>query len=156
MRKEFFDLMYNKMADNKDIYMLFIGLGYPRVDEFLKAYPNRAINTEASEQTALDIAVGLTYSGKKVFTYTITPFYLRAWETVRTYINHEKLAVTLVGAGRDDQYGEDGISHWAWDIPKHFDLMENIKQYYPTEETLSPIVDKLCKTNEPAFLSLRR
>ena len=56
MKKDFFDYLLIKMQENKNIYMIFIDLGFPRVDEFIGAYPDRAINTGASEQTALDIA----------------------------------------------------------------------------------------------------
>ena len=73
MKKEFFDYIIPLMQKNKEIYFISCGLGWPRTDE-LKQFGDRYIQTEASEQTALDIAVGLAYAGKMVFVYTITPF----------------------------------------------------------------------------------
>lgn len=116
MKKEFFDFMHQVMEENPDVYFLMLGLGWPRVDEFLEKYPDRAFNFEASEQSALDSCVGLAYAGKVAVIYTITPFYWRAAETLRTYIAHENLSVILVGVGRDDDYSaHDGYSHDAKD-----------------------------------------
>ena len=158
MKKEFFDELFKLMKTNKDIYLIFVGLGYPRVDEFLKEFPNRAINTEASEQTALDIAVGLAYSGKIPFVYTITPFFLRGFETIRTYINHENLNVKLIGAGRNDDYSkDDGFTHDATDLPAIFDLMTNIQQAYPQQNSdISDILKTMIMHKKPYFLSLTR
>lgn len=146
------------MTANKDVYLLFCGLGYPRVDGFLEKYPDRAINTEASEQTSLDIAVGLAYSGKIPFVYTITPFLLRGFETIRTYINHECLPVILVGAGRDDDYSKhDGYSHDATDIGDILNTQHNIFQWYPnTERDLKHAIDGSLAIKGPNFISLRR
>src|SRR3972149_1538249 len=125
MKKEFFDIMDIFMNKYKDIYLLFVGLGYPRIDGFMSKYPPGAINTEVSEQTALDIGVGLAYQGKIPFVYTITPFLWRGAETIRTYLNHEKLHCVLVGAGYGDDYSKDhGFSHDATDIGKMFDIFE--------------------------------
>lgn len=156
MKKDFFDKMLEVM-ENPDVYLIFVGLGYPRVDEFLEKFPNRAINTEASEQTALDIAVGLAYAGKIPFVYTITPFLLRGFETIRTYIAHERLNVKLIGAGRDDDYSkEDGYTHDASDIGKFLEVLD-IEQLYPeSKEDISEMIKWMIKSKEPMFLSLIR
>jgi transketolase len=157
MKTEFFDYMFKLMANNKDIYLILVGLGYPRVDEFLEAYPGRAINTEASEATALDIAVGLAYAGKIPFVYTITPFFYRGFETIRTYISHENLNVKLCGAGRDDDYSkDDGYSHDAKDIGEILDT-QGIEQFYPlNNEDMRSMVDWMLESKNPQFLSLTR
>lgn len=156
MKKDFFDKMLEVM-ENSDVYLLFVGLGYPRVDEFLKKFKGRVINTEASEQTALDIAVGLAYEGKIPFVYTITPFFYRGFETIRTYIAHERLNVKLIGAGRDEDYSkEDGYSHDAKDIGKFLDILE-IEQFYPADnKDMRELVDHMLISKEPQFLSLTR
>jgi len=157
MRKEFFDYLLKLMGQNEKIYVIFVGLGYPRYEEFKNTYPDRVINTEAAEQTALDIAVGLSMSGMIPFVYTITPFYWRAAETIRYYIAHENLPVIMCGAGRDDDYSkEDGFSHDGKDINI---LMEGLKIqcYWPdTVEQIQQLTTLMTILNQPAFLSLRR
>ena len=157
MKKDFFDYLFKLMRKNKDVYLLFGGLGWPRLDEFLEEFPDRAFNFEASEQTLLDASVGLAYSGKIPFVYTITPFFYRGFETIRTYISHEWLNVKLIGAGRDSDYSkDDGFSHDATDIGKLLDIL-GIEQLYPLcNEDLESMMDWMLKSKNPQFLSLRR
>lgn len=158
MKKDFFDFMFKKMQENKDIYLIFCGLGWPRIDEFLKAYPDRAFNFEASEQTVLDAAVGLAYENKIPFVYTITPFLLRGFETIRTYINREKLHCVLIGAGVGDEYSKtDGFSHEAGDIMDLLGMLENINQHYPdNKEELIKCIDEAIKIKEPHFVNIHK
>ena len=148
------------MDHNEDIYILLGGLGYPRVDELIAKYPDRAINCEASEQTMLDMAVGLAYAGKIPICYTITPFYLRGFETIRTYINHEKHHIILIGAGRNTDYSkDDGYSHDACDIGTILGTQLSIKQYYPLDKlTLMVCLKSALYTNKDhaTFISLKR
>lgn len=160
MKKEFFDYMLDIMEENKNVYFLMAGLGYPRVEEFLQKYPERAFNTEASEQATLDIAVGLAYAGKIPVVYSITPFLLyRGFETIRTYINHEKLPIILIGAGRDDDYSKhDGFSHYAGDdidFIKHFC---NINSHWPKDiKEMKMWLDKAIHNREEAtYINLMR
>ena len=161
MKQKFFDTIIKAMRKNKDIYFISIGLGWPRTEELKQLFPSRFIQTEAAEQTALDIAVGLAYSGKIPITYTITPFYFRGYETIRTYIVQEKLHVIMVGAGRDDDYSkDDGFSHDASDIYSYMDNKRgilNINAYYPeTEDQLRENIADAINREYPAFISLKR
>ena len=155
MKRDFFDYIIQLMSENKDIYFISCGLGWPRTEE-LKKFKDRFIQAEAAEQTALDIAVGLSYEHKIPFVYTITPFLLRGFETIRIYINHEKLNVKMVGAGRDDDYSKmDGFSHEAGDIMDHLGMLENILQYYPeTVKEMQENIDEMIKNKEACFISI--
>lgn len=145
------------MKMNKDIYFISAGLGWPRTED-LKQFGDRYIQTEAAEQTALDIAVGLAYAGKLPVIYTITPFLYRGFETIRTYINHERLPVILIGIGRDDDYSkDDGFSHDASDIYYFMDGFSNIAKYYPdTIEEMQKALDEGIKLKKPIFINIKR
>ncbi len=159
MKKQFFDLMRTVIDTNEDVFLHMAGLGYPRVDESLDAYPERAFNTEASEQTSLDIAVGLAYAGKIPVVYSITPFLLfRAFETIRTYINHEALPVILVGAGRNDDYSKhDGFSHFAGDDLVFLQHFNNLKTHYPqNKEGVEKALGIALARREPSYINLTR
>lgn len=153
MRKYFFDILLTLM-ENKDIYVIFVGLGFPRYDEFKAIYPDRVINTEVSEQTAIDIAIGLAHQGKIPFVYTITPFFWRAAESVRL-LAHDNYKVIMCGAGRNDDYKEDGFTHDASDIKGLMDLL-SISSYFPEMDTLPEVLNKAIIIDKPLFISLRR
>ena len=150
--------LYNEMVSNPDIIVLTGDLGFGMFDKIKEDFPDRFINCGAAEQAMLDIACGLALEGKIPFTYTITPFLLRGYETIRTYINHEKIAVHMIGAGRDEDYGvDDGFSHTATDIKGLLDPFKNIEQHYPeNKEDIPALLASIIKTNKPSFLSLRR
>lgn len=158
MKKQFFDYLVELMETNKDIYFVSAGLGYPRTDEIKEKFPDRYIQTEASEQTASDICVGLSYSGKIPVMYTITPFYWRAAETLRTYLSHENLCCILIGAGVDEEYGlHDGFSHSGTDIKELFNVFPNFVQHYPnTKNELENAIMEAIKNKKPNFINIHR
>ncbi len=172
MKKDFFDYMHKVLTEHEDVYFLMAGLGYPRVDEFLEKYPNRAFNTEASEQATLDMAVGLAYAGKIPVVYSITPFLLyRGFETIRSYINHEDLPVILVGVGRDDDYSKhDGFSHDAQDDKKLFfgawddsdglleaGILDNVECAWPDSPTqLEEEIQLAIRDRIPTYINIPR
>jgi len=57
------------MSKNEDIWVISIDLGYGGFDSIQRCYERRFINTGAAEQSALDIACGLSLEGKIPFVY---------------------------------------------------------------------------------------
>lgn len=158
MRRLLADTLYDYMSKNSDIYLIVGDLGYKVWDKHFKDFRDRCINVGASEQAMMDIAVGIAYSGKIPFVYSITTFLLyRPFETLRTYINYEKLNIKLVGSGRNDDYKHDGISHWAEDAGLVLNSLPNITQYWPQDKKEIPsMVKEMLLENGPTFISLKR
>lgn len=158
MRGWFAYELYQQMKKNKAIYLIVGDLGYRVFDDIRRDFPERFINTGAAEQAMMGIAVGLALEGKIPFVYSITTFLLyRPFETIRTYINHEKLNVKLIGSGRDRDYEHDGISHWSSDAEDIMVLFRNIKKEWPDlKQEIPQLVQEMIETKEPYFLSLRR
>lgn len=144
------------MEDNEDVLAISADLGYGGFDEIRKDFPDRFLNTGAAEQAMLGIAVGLALEGKIPFCYTITPFYLRAMETISLYLLNNNIHVCLVGSGRDDDYNHDGPSHNATQTQYILNTLA-IKSYYPqTKEEIPALIDKIVKIKKPYFISLKR
>lgn len=158
MRREFFVYLYELMKKNKNIIALTGDLGMGGFDRIRDEIPDRFINCGAAEQAMLDIACGLAMEGKIPIVYSITPFLLyRPFETWRTYINHEKILVILIGSGRDKDYSHDGFSHDASDIYHFMNGFSNIKQYYPESiEQMKIMLNYAIESKQPHFISLKR
>lgn len=158
IRKAFQQELLKLMQKDKNIWLLVGDLGYKMFDDHFNLFPERTINTGAAEQSMIGTAVGLALCGKLPFCYSITPFLIwRPTETIRLYVNHEKVPVVLVGSGRDKDYSEDGFSHDGTDAKGLMDLFGNIRQYYPTSKDEIPkVVREIYEKKEPTFLSLRR
>ena len=157
-RGQFAFELYKKMVENENVWLLTGDLGWPMFDPIKEDFPERFVNTGAAEQALLDISCGLSLENKIPFVYSITPFLIyRPFETLRTYINYEKLNVKLIGGGRDDDYKHDGWSHDASDVKKILDTLPNITQCYPeSNEEVTDLMDLITNEQKPYFVSLRR
>jgi transketolase len=158
MRRTFFKELYIQMKQDKDIWVVTGDLGYKGFDIIRDEFTDRFINVGASEQVMMGIAVGLAMAGKKPFVYSITPFLLyRPFETIRNYINHEKIAVRMIGSGRDKDYAHDGFSHWAQEDKAIMKIFGNIACYWPDDKNdIADIIDYMVNFDQPYYLNLRR
>lgn len=156
MRRLFANQVYRQMKKDENIWVLTGDLGFGMWNTVKKKFPERFINTGAAEQSLMGIAVGLAKKGKIPVVYSITTFLLyRPFETIRNYINNEKIPVKLVGSGRDKDYEVDGFSHWSTDARRTLKMFKNIEQFWPeTKEELD--VQKFLYNEKPSFVSLRR
>jgi len=158
MRKRFATELHKHMKADERIVFVTADLGYGLADQIRADFPDRFINTGAAEQCAVGVGVGLALSGKIPIVYSITPFLLwRAAETIRLYINHEKIPVKLVGSGRKNDYKHDGFSHFAGDDKKLLECWPNIDARWPSCADVIPIIVKEMLYNEkPYYLNLKR
>jgi transketolase len=74
MRRDFAQLLFNEMANNKDIYLITGDLGYGLWDQVRDTYPDRFYNVGSSEMAMLGMGIGLAMEDKIPFVYSITPF----------------------------------------------------------------------------------
>lgn len=157
-RRVFADSLYNLMIKDQSIYLVTCDLGWGVFDKIRNDFPDRFFNVGASEQAGMGIAVGLALEGKKPFIYSITTFLLRrAYETIKLYIDYEKIPVRLVGGGRDRDYAHDGISHWAGDDTDIMRNFKNIKAIWPAKESnIESYVEEMVGLDIPQYINLRR
>ena len=158
MRTIFASEIHKRMSANDKIWVLVNDLGYKMWDKVRQNFPNRFINVGAAEQTLIGVGVGLALSGKIPIIYSITSFLLyRPFETIRNYVNHEKITLKLIGAGRGKDYLHDGISHWSEEDKQIMKIFENIQAKWPkTIEEIPNLVADMIKSNKPWYVNLRR
>ena len=151
--------LWEEMAKDKKIWVLDGDLGHGVFDDIQKDYPDRYINVGAAEQTMLDMGVGLAMSGQIPICYSITPFLLyRGFETIRNYINREKIPVILVGRSRDREYANCGFSHWAEeDLMIMTQVFRNIHSCWPnSNQEASDVILEAIKSRRPTYINLSR
>lgn len=146
------------MLINNSIWVVTADFGYKMWDQIRVDYPKRFINVGAAEQVMMGIAIGLALEGKIPIVYTATPFLLyRPFETVRNYINKEKINVKLVGSGRNKDYFTDGFSHWAQEDKEVMKIFKNIVARWPkSTDELPQLIDKMLKSRNPWYINLTR
>jgi transketolase len=158
MRKEFANHLYKIMKNNPDVWLISADLGFGLWDKIREDYPDRFLNTGASEQAMSDIAVGLALENKIPIVYSITPFLLyRAFETWRDYVNHENIKIILIGSGRDQDYKVDGFSHDATDDHLFMSHFKNIKSFWPPDSREAcEVLDEAINGDSPTYINLTR
>ena len=78
-------------------------------------------------------------------------------ETIRNYIDHEKLPVKLIGGGRDKDYGYLGFSHWAEEDKQIMKVFKNIKTIHPRSiELMNKDFDWILDKETPVYMNLKR
>ena len=148
--------LYEQMLVNKDIWLVCFDLGYAVYEKHFKDFPERTLNTGASEAAGMGIAVGLALEDKTVFTNTISSFYLRAAETIGLYLDEEQIPVKLIGSGRDKDYAHDGPSHFGMRAQNYLKSLNIVNLYPETKEEMPDMVEEMIKNNKPTFISLKR
>lgn len=150
--------IHKQMSQNKNIWVIVNDLGYKMWDKIREDFPDRFLNVGAAEQSMIGIAIGLALEGKIPIVYSITTFLLyRPFETIRNYLNYEKIPVKLIGAGRDKDYGDLGFSHWSEEDKKVMKIFSNIEAVWPDNlEEIPQLVSDLIKSDKPWYVNLRR
>ncbi len=158
MRPLFASCIYEHMKKNNNIYVVVNDLGYRMWDQVRADFSDRFISVGAAEQTLIGVGVGLALSGKIPIVYSITTFLLyRPFETIRNYLNYDKIPVKLIGSGRGKDYIHDGISHWAEEDKEIMTVLKNISSHWPEDATKLPqLVTKMIESNKPWYINLKR
>lgn len=153
--------LHEEMEKDDRIWLLTGDLGWGMMDALRDDFPERFVNTGASEQLLIGAGVGLALEGKIPFCYSISTFLLfRAAEWIRNYVNHEKIPVRLVGSGLDNDYKHDGISHQPSldkEFKHYFRMFNEISVFIPKEKEIVPETVRFMVENDvPSFICLRR
>ena len=158
MRGWFAYELYENMAKNPKIWLVVGDFGYKVFDFIQRDFPERFINSGAAEQAMMGLAVGLALEGKIPIVYTVSSFLLyRPFETIRNYLDYESIPVKLVGSGRNKDYSDHGLCHWAEEDKKVMKIFKNINAKWPkVKEELPDLVNDMIKSDKPWYINLRR
>ena len=156
MRDYFCKELYDIIKNNKKVILITGDLGFGSFNKIKDDFPNQFINVGSSEQLLLGMAIGYYNNGYIPICYSITPFILyRGFEIIRTYINHEKIPIKLVGCGRNKDYLDLGFTHDGSDDEKILKTLENIKIFKPDKLTKN-IINEFILNKTPSYLNIKR
>lgn len=158
MRGWFAYELHARMIEDPQIWVVTGDLGYGMFDKIKRDFPDRFINVGAAEQAMMGVGVGLAIEGIIPVVYSITPFLLyRPFETIRNYLNRERIPVKLIGGGRDQDYGHDGFSHWSTEDRTAMRLFAGIDSLWPeSKEEIPELLHRQLYHTGPTYLNLRR
>ena len=98
---------------NPNVYALCADLiGSLKMDEFVKEFPNRFVQTGIAEANMIGIAAGLALSGKIPFAGSFAAFATgRVYDQIRVSVAYSNLNVKIAASHAGLTLGEDGATH---------------------------------------------
>lgn len=114
MRDAFVRELTELAERDERVWTLTGDLGVDLFDELARRAPGRFLNVGVAEQNLVGVAAGLSYTGKRVFAYSIAPFLVsRPHDQIRVDVALARANVKLVGVGGGIGYGYLGPTHHA-------------------------------------------
>lgn len=146
--------IYDFFKKDQSFVLLAGDMGFAVLDSFFDNHPDRAFNTGINEQATMGIAAGMAITGMRPIIYSQIPFItMRAFEQLRYDINEHKLNVKIVGVGADNYFSALGRSHCMDDDDVALiSILENIKIYSPTHETLEEDIVDMFSHDGPTYM----
>ena len=74
MRDALLEQIWIEMAQDVKIFFVSADFGSPVLDKIRRDFPDRFVNVGIAEQNLINVSVGLSLEGYKVFSYAIAPF----------------------------------------------------------------------------------
>lgn len=154
MRDTFFNTVYERTCEGKDIVVVSSDLGAPSLDDFRKYFPQRFVNVGIAEQNAIAVASGLSLAGKIAITYGLNPFPVtRTFDHIRNIMASLRIPITVACLKAGTCTAEAGFSHMAIENISLLRTLRNVQIVTPSDETISrKMVDEIINKPFPRYV----
>jgi len=143
-RDIFIDQIYKFAKKDKDIQFLSADFGAPSLDRFRADLPDQFLHVGISEQNMIDVAAGMSLSGKKVYVYAMGPFItLRCLEQLKCSLAQMNLPVTVISVGLGLGYADAGPTHYITEDLACLRSIVNFEIFTPSDLTTTKALAKL-------------
>lgn len=114
MRTSFINTLLDLAKIDNRIFLLTADVGFSVLEKFIEEFPDRYLNVGVAEANMINIASGLTMSGKNVYVYSMAHFITtRCYEQIKLNLCYQNMNVKLIGSGGGLSYGYEGVTHHA-------------------------------------------
>jgi transketolase len=112
-RDALIDQVYAAAKLDRDIFILSADFGAPALDRFREDLSDQFLHLGISEQNLIDVAIGMSLKGKKVFTYAMAPFISLRCAEQHKICAMMRLPIVNIIAGVGLGYANAGPTHYA-------------------------------------------
>lgn len=158
MRDAFWNRIFTKAKENRDIVLLSADFSAPSLDQFRLELPAQYLRLGITEQNMILMATGLALEGKRPFCFAIAPFLtMRCYEQIRLYAAGMNLPITLVGVGSGLAYADSGYTHHALEDVSIMRALPHMRIFQPCDNaTVERMADLVLESASPAYFRLDR
>ena len=156
MRGQIIDSIFQRMANNLDVFFLTADMGINLVEKFEEKYPDRFANVGIAEQNLIGVSAGLANLGYRPFAYTISNFAIhRCFEQIRNEIGIHDYPVTLLGTSTGYDNAPLGPTHHIIDEWGALKTIPEIDIYCPSSTAYAAtLIDRILKAGRPAYVRI--
>lgn len=136
--------IFKYAKDDKDVYFISADFGAPSLDKFRTDLPSQFLHAGISEQNMIDVAAGMSLSGKKIYVYAMGPFItLRCLEQLKCSLAQMELPVTVISVGLGLGYADAGPTHYITEDLACLRSIVNFEVYTPSDLTTTKALAQL-------------
>lgn len=128
-RNEFLDILFEKAKLDSNIILLSCDQGAESLDQWRNYLPNQFITCGIAEQNGINVAAGLSHSGKKVYVYFMAVFAARCFEQIRYSCAIANNPITILANGVGLAYAPSGPAHEPTEDIAYMRSINNIEIY---------------------------
>jgi transketolase len=159
IRKAFGQTLVNLAKTNPNIFVVSMDLmSSLKLQEFVKAFPDRFIECGIAEANAAGVAAGLAKSGKTVFLCSFACFSPAInWAVIRQSICYTNLDVKIVGSHTGLMSEDLGATHQMLEDIALMSTLPNMEVFSPIDAVeTQKITTTISNSHHPAYLRLVR
>ena len=156
-RDTFISYLFEKAKDDKDIYLISVDMGAPSLDKWREELPEQFIAAGISEQNAINVAAGLSASGKKVYVYFMASWVARCFEQIRYSCAMGNNPITILGNGVALGYAPAGPAHEPTEDMAYMRSLNGIEIYSPANTNIiKDLVELTLREPKLRYMRLER
>jgi transketolase len=150
------ELLYFAKQD-PSILLITVDMGAPALDLWRDQLPQQVVYAGISEQHSINMAAGLSASGKKVYVYFMACWSARCFEQIRYSCAMAKNNITILGNGVGLGYAPAGPAHEPTDDLAYMSSIEGMDIHSPSsEEAVKQLVVETLENPKLRYLRFER
>lgn len=132
--------------------------GSASIEKFFELFPDRSVEVGIAEQTAVGVAAGLSFCGKKVFVFGPACFYsARSLEQVKNDVAYSNSSVKIVAVSGGVSYGPLGSTHHALHDIAVYRAIPNISVILPSDANQgAAVIQEILEIDKPVYIRVGR
>jgi transketolase len=156
-RNEFLDILFERAKKDKDIMLITVDMGAESLDQWRADLPDQFLSAGISEQNAINVAAGLSHSGKKVYVYFMAVWAARCFEQIRYSCGIANNPITILANGVGLAYAPAGPAHEPTEDIAYMRSLNNIEIYNLSNlRQIQQLVDLTLETPKLRYIRLER
>lgn len=139
-RDVFIEGLFLEAKKDSRIVFISVDMGAPALDQWRNELPDQFIAAGISEQNAINVAAGLSASGKKPYVYMMACWVARCFEQIRYSCAMAGNPITILGNGVALGYAPAGPAHEPTEDLAYMRAIEGLEILSPSSIHLIPLI----------------